>query len=604
MLGAVFQGSGQGQAGVAVELGQRVNGAEGQAAFGEGAGLVEDHRVDLVQAFQHMAAGQQQAELVQAAGGGGQGGGGGQRQGARASGDQQREHDPEGAVGIDLPPDDADDGGGGEDDQQEPLGDLVGQLGQARLVGLGAFQQADDGGQPGIVAQGLDFDGQWPFDVQRAGGDGIAFATRVRQVFAGEQGFVDAGLAFDDAAIGRQQGPRRHQDTVADPQLAEQDALAMACGVQAQAGGWQQVDQLCRGGGGALAGAAFQVAAGQEEEGEHAHSVEVELADPGDCGPDTGDISAANGQGDRDVHGQVPGAQVAQGAAEELAAAVEDDRGGEEQADPAQDGVELRRQVDVELRPSGHGGHHHLHPQQAGDAQLAHGAAVFGGQALGGFVGLVGVAGVADLAQFLEQLAERKRAVGPAHLQAVVGQVEAGVGHPRQGAQVLLDQPAAGGAADAFDQQAGLAQFTLVLDEGLLDFGAVVEGEFVRQFTGQGIGVGGGVAAVAVVALEAACDYGLGHRLAARTAHGPRLSQHAGLEAAAVWYRQAAVIAGKRDGHGRRLFAEADHIALGQGLFLEQAPVLTQFLTNQLDEATASDRVLQLAAVVTVGLGL
>ncbi|MDT4811783.1 hypothetical protein FQZ97_447280 [compost metagenome] len=102
------------------------------------------------------------------------------------------------------------------------------------------------------------------------------------QVFAGEQGFVDAGLAGQDAAIGRQQGPRRHQDTLADPQLAEQDAFAVAFGVQAQAGGGQQVDQLRRGGGGALAGAALQVAAGEEEQGEHAHGVEVQLADPGD----------------------------------------------------------------------------------------------------------------------------------------------------------------------------------------------------------------------------------------------------------------------------------------------------------------------------------
>ncbi|MND79518.1 hypothetical protein D3C80_712630 [compost metagenome] len=238
------------------------------------------------------------------------------------------------------------------------------------------------------------------------------------------------------------------------------------------------------------------------------------------------------------------GAQVAQGAAEELPAAVEDDGRGEEQADPAQDGVELRRQVDVELRPGGHGRHHYLHPQQAGDTQLTHGAAVLGGQALGGLVGLVGVAGVADLAQFLEQLAEWQLAVGPAHLQAVVGQVEAGFRHARQGPEVLLDQPAAGGAADAFDQQAGLAQLALVLDERLLDFGAVVERQLIGQFAGQGVGVGGGVAAVPVVVFQAAGDYRLGHRLAARTAHGPRLSQHAGPEAAAVRYRQAAVVAG------------------------------------------------------------
>ncbi|MCY1409743.1 hypothetical protein D9M71_250990 [compost metagenome] len=155
------------------------------------------------------------------------------------------------------------------------------------------------------------------------------------------------------------------------------------------------------------------------------------------------------------------------------------------------------------------------------------------------------MAGVTDLAQLLEQLAQRNLAVGPAHLQAMVGQVEAGFGNPRQGFQVFLDQPAAGGAADAFDQQAGFAQFALMLDERLLDFGAVVERQLVGQFAGQGVGVGGGVAAVAVVVLQAALDYGLGHCLAPRAAHGPRLTQHAGLEMAAGGNRQTAVVTGE-----------------------------------------------------------
>ncbi|MCY1540825.1 hypothetical protein D9M68_764870 [compost metagenome] len=100
------------------------------------------------------------------------------------------------------------------------------------------------------------------------------------------------------------------------------------------------------------------------------------------------------------------GAQIAQGAAEELAATIENDRCGEKQADPAQDPVQLGTQVDVEFRPGGHGRHHHLHPEHAGDAQLAHGPTVFPGQLLGGGVGLPGVTGITDLAQLLEQLAE------------------------------------------------------------------------------------------------------------------------------------------------------------------------------------------------------
>ncbi|MNJ67959.1 hypothetical protein D3C77_641700 [compost metagenome] len=59
VLGAILQGGGEHQALIGVGVGQRANGAQGQAAFGQGAGLVEDHCVDLVQAFEYMATGQQ-----------------------------------------------------------------------------------------------------------------------------------------------------------------------------------------------------------------------------------------------------------------------------------------------------------------------------------------------------------------------------------------------------------------------------------------------------------------------------------------------------------------------------------------------------------------
>ncbi|MNJ45480.1 hypothetical protein D3C77_405760 [compost metagenome] len=95
VFGAVLKGGGERQALVSILLAQRTNAAQSQASFGQGAGLVEDDCVDLVQAFQHMAAGQQQAELVQGAGGGRECGRGGQRQCAGAGGDQHGQHDPE-----------------------------------------------------------------------------------------------------------------------------------------------------------------------------------------------------------------------------------------------------------------------------------------------------------------------------------------------------------------------------------------------------------------------------------------------------------------------------------------------------------------------------
>ncbi|MNR14311.1 hypothetical protein D3C85_1307810 [compost metagenome] len=114
--------------------------------------------------------------------------------------------------------------------------------------------------------------------------------------------------------------------------------------------------------------------------------------------------------------------------------------------------MQLGAEVDVELRPGGHGCHHRLEPQQARHAQLAQGQAVFAGQLFTGAVRLIGVGGVADVAQLAEQLAQWQLTVGPAYVQAMVGQVQARLRHGGQVAQVFLDQPATGGAADAFHQ--------------------------------------------------------------------------------------------------------------------------------------------------------
>ena len=130
-----------------------------------------------------MSAGQQQAELMQGAGGRRQRSGGRQRKGAGAGRDQQREDDPEGALRVDLPPDQADDAGHHQHHQQKPLGDAVSQFGELGFVALGAFQQADNGGQPGVVAQCPDLHGQRAFDIEGAGGNRIAGTAWKRQVF-------------------------------------------------------------------------------------------------------------------------------------------------------------------------------------------------------------------------------------------------------------------------------------------------------------------------------------------------------------------------------------------------------------------------------------
>ena len=223
--------------------------------------------------------------------------------------------------------------------------------------------------------------------------------------------------------------------------------------------------------------------------------------------------------------------------------------------------MQLRAQVDIEFRPGGHGCHHRLEPQQPGHAQLAQGQAVFAGQLLGGAVRLIGVRGIADVTQLAEQLAQRQLSVGPTHLQAMVGQVQPRLGHGGQAAQVFFDQPAAGGAADAFHQQGGFGQFALVAHKGFLHVGAVVQRQLVHQLHRQCLGVGRGFATMLVIAFQAAGHNGFGHCLAAwATELAAFAEDHCG-EAAARRDGQGAVVAGNWAGHGAAIFSGLQHPA-------------------------------------------
>ena len=98
----------------------------------------------------------------------------------------------------------------------------------------------------------------------------------------------------------------------------------------------------------------------------------------------------------------------------------------------------------------------------------------------------------------------------------MIGQVEVGLGHALQVAQMAFDQPAAGRAADAFDHQGRACQLALVLNERLLYVLAVVQRHFLAELLWERLRIDRRVAAVQVVAFQAALDDGFGHRLTAR----------------------------------------------------------------------------------------
>ena len=130
------------------------------------------------------------------------------------------------------------------------------------------------------------------------------------------------------------------------------------------------------------------------------------------------------------------------------------------------------------------------------------------------------------MAQLAEQLAQWQLPVGPAHLQAVVGQVQPRFGDGGQAAQVFFDQPATGGATDAFHQQGGFGDVAFVAHKGFLHVGAVVQCQFVHQLHRQCLGVGGGFAAVLVIAFQTTGHDGFGHCLATWAAEFTALTEN------------------------------------------------------------------------------
>ena len=68
---------------------------------------------------------------------------------------------------------------------------------------MSAIKQAHDGGQARVLAQRHDFNGQRAFHIEGAGRDGVANLPWLWQVFASQQGFVDAGLTIQDLAVSR-----------------------------------------------------------------------------------------------------------------------------------------------------------------------------------------------------------------------------------------------------------------------------------------------------------------------------------------------------------------------------------------------------------------
>jgi hypothetical protein len=340
--------------------------------LGQRAGLVEDDGVHRGTGFQRLQAAHQYALPGQGARGGQRSGRGRERQGTRASDDQHRDGHALGVARVGGPPPGRCRCGGEHDPYQEGAGDAVGDLRQPRLFHGGLLHQRDNARVAGLAAGAFHLHQHHAGQVVAAGDHRLALAPKQRLGLAGQQRLVDAARAGHDAAVGRKHLARQHPDQVAGSQAAhwhplERAVVAALALYRLRQAPHQRFERTGR----TVAQPLLQQPPRQQEEHEHRDRVvpdlvaqePVRIESHGRAGAECN----GDAQRDRHVHSEAPVAQVARCGREERPTGKQHHRQREHPGCPAQQRLDVGRDLAGCGHVRRHGVHHHLHHAEPGD---------------------------------------------------------------------------------------------------------------------------------------------------------------------------------------------------------------------------------------------
>ena len=245
---------------------------------GDGAGLVENNRVDPAGGLQDLRALDQDAQLGPATGADQQCGRGGQTQRAGARNDQDRYSGSEGrGCGVaGQQPRGQRGQGKPDDDRDENPGDPVGQSLNLGLAVLGVLDQACHLRQLGVRADPGGPNQQPPADVDRRANYGVPGADLDRNGLPREHRGVDGGGAAGDDAVGGDLFSGPGTEDVPHCELVGRDPHLNAVADHRDVLG-AHVQQCPQGSAGALLGLGLEVASGQDEHGHHGRDLEVDM---------------------------------------------------------------------------------------------------------------------------------------------------------------------------------------------------------------------------------------------------------------------------------------------------------------------------------------
>ena len=311
-------------------------------AFGEGARLVEHHRVHFRHPFEGGGALEERAPLHQPSRGDHLHRRHGEAEGAGTGDDEHRGGDQQRRLPVHAaqqPP--AEEGEGGETVHEGGVeaGDAVGEGHVAAAPLLGQFHQPHDLGQQGALAHLPHPHPDGGGEVEGAGEHPVSLGHRLRHRLAGDRARVHLAPAVAHHPVDGDALAAGDQDLLARLQLLGAGAAGRAVGADEGHRARSQRQQAFGGGAGGTAGPTVQIAADQQEEEEGDGAVEI------DVGAAAHGLEQAHRRGDqhrqrdRHVHVGMAGPERAQGGAEEGPAGIGDGRQRDQGLEPVEEGA-------------------------------------------------------------------------------------------------------------------------------------------------------------------------------------------------------------------------------------------------------------------------
>ena len=256
---------------------------------------------------------------------------------------QHREHGRQCAGRVEVQPGEAHHEGQHQHPQHEPGRHAFGGDAEPRPFALRTLEQAYEAMQGGLVGAPRRAQRERGTGVGRTAEQGFARRASLRFRLAGDQRFIDQGVARGDDAVHRDHLTARHAQHVSGDDGRERytrdrarrriDALHLC---RQRAG--ERFGDAC----GLMPPAHLDMPTDEQEQDEHRDRVEVDLARP--AGRVEGARAEREQQRDRhrDVHAEHATPDVMQTAAQDGRSRIEQDRRGEQQTGPSQVVGDLR----------------------------------------------------------------------------------------------------------------------------------------------------------------------------------------------------------------------------------------------------------------------